>query len=92
MPKLNWAGRKYSRNENTKTVSPGNYLIVTEGTETEVNYFKRIKEIIEGLFRNEIIVDEYEKSKIFSPAKMDPCTKVQDLVEELVEYIKPQIK
>ncbi|MDD3225159.1 MAG: RloB family protein [Clostridium sp.] len=58
MPKLNRAGRKYPRKENTKTVSPGNYLIVTEGTETEVNYFKRIKEIIEGLFRNEIIVDK----------------------------------
>jgi hypothetical protein len=58
MPKLNRAGRKHQRNKNTKTTNPGNYLIVTEGTETEVNYFKNIKLIIEDLYRNEIIVDK----------------------------------
>ena len=40
--KLNRAGRKHKRHEATKAVQPGNYLIVTEGTETEVNYFENI--------------------------------------------------
>jgi hypothetical protein len=39
MVKLNRAGRKHVRKLNTKTTGPGNYLIVTEGVETEVNYF-----------------------------------------------------
>ncbi|WP_411681889.1 RloB family protein [Clostridium thailandense] len=58
MPKLNRAGRKRPRNENTRTTGPGNYLIVTEGIETEVNYFNNIKKIIENLFRNNIIVNK----------------------------------
>ena len=55
MVKLNRAGRKHVRKLNTKNTGPGNYLIVTEGVETEVNYFKNIKRIIEDLYRNEII-------------------------------------
>ena len=55
MVKLNRAGRKHVRKLNIKTTGPGNYLIVTEGVETEVNYFKNIKRIIEDLYRNEII-------------------------------------
>ena len=43
-----------------KAVKPGNYLIVTEGTETEVNYFKNIKRIIEEWFSNSIIVEKIE--------------------------------
>lgn len=58
MTRLNRAGRKRLRKENIKSPGPGNYLIVTEGTETEVNYFKNIKTIIEGLFRSKIIVDK----------------------------------
>ncbi|WP_252234833.1 RloB family protein [Clostridium sp. ZS1] len=57
MAKLNRAGRKHKRSEGTKTVQPGNYLIVTEGTETEVNYFNNIKQILENLFNNNIIVE-----------------------------------
>ena len=60
MAKLNRAGRKHKRNEGTKETRPGNYLIVTEGTETEVNYFKNIKQIIESLFSNNIIVEKIE--------------------------------
>ncbi|MGJ0909500.1 RloB family protein [Clostridium botulinum] len=58
MVRLNRAGRKRSRKENVRLSGPGNYLIVTEGTETEVNYFENIKEKIESLFRNNIIVDK----------------------------------
>jgi hypothetical protein len=58
MAKLNRAGRKHKRNEGTKETNPGNYLIVTEGTETEVNYFKNIKRIIESSFNNNIIVEK----------------------------------
>ncbi|GEQ22635.1 MULTISPECIES: RloB family protein [Clostridium] len=60
MAKLNRAGRKHKRNEGTKEAQPGNYLIVTEGTETEVNYFKNIKRIIESSFNNNIIVEKIE--------------------------------
>lgn len=56
----NRKGRKHKRNEGTKEVQPGNYLIVTEGTETEVNYFKNIKRIIESLFSNSIIVEKID--------------------------------
>lgn len=58
MTKLNRAGHRLKRKESVKIIGPGNYLIVTEGTETEVNYFNRIKEIIENSFRNNIIVDK----------------------------------
>ena len=60
MAKLNRAGRKHKRNEGTKETQPGNYLIVTEDTETEVNYFKNIKRIIESSFNNNIIVEKIE--------------------------------
>lgn len=60
MAKLNRAGRKHKRNEGTKEAQPGNYLIVTEGTETEVNYFKNIKRIIESSFNNNIIVEKID--------------------------------
>lgn len=60
MAKLNRAGRKHKRNEGTKEIQPGNYLIVTEGTETEVKYFKNIKRIIESLFNNNIIVEKID--------------------------------
>lgn len=35
MAKLNRAGKKHKRNVATKDPKPGNYLIVTEGVETE---------------------------------------------------------
>ena len=57
---LSRAGRKHKRNEGTKTVQPGNYLIVTEGTETEVNYFENISRIIKELFSNSIIVEKID--------------------------------
>ena len=56
--RLNRAGKKRKRNEGTREVQPGNYLIVTEGTETEVNYFENIKRKINERFRSEIIVDK----------------------------------
>ncbi|SFD25127.1 RloB family protein [Clostridium uliginosum] len=58
--KLNRAGRKHKRNEGNKTNQPGNYLIVTEGTETEVNYFKNIKRLIEKSFNNSIMVERID--------------------------------
>ena len=60
MTKLNRAGRKHKRNEGTKSTKPANYLIVTEGTETEVNYFENISRIIEERFSNSIIVEKIE--------------------------------
>ena len=56
--RLNRAGKKHKRSEGTREVQPGNYLIVTEGTETEVNYFENIKRKINERFRSEIIVDK----------------------------------
>lgn len=45
MLKLNRNGIKSRRKENVKNIRPGNYLIVTEGTKTEYNYFNNIKKI-----------------------------------------------
>lgn len=55
--RLNRAGKKHKRKEGTKKVEPGNYLIVTEGTETEVNYFNNIRDKINQRYRSNIIVD-----------------------------------
>lgn len=56
--KLSRAGRKHKRNVATKDIQPGNYLIVTEGVETEKNYFENIGKIITDLFNNEVKVDK----------------------------------
>ena len=58
MAKLNRAGKKHKRNEATRDPKPGNYLIVTEGVETEKNYFENIGKIITELFNNEVIVEK----------------------------------
>lgn len=60
MPINNRKGRKHKRNEGTKEAKPGNYLIVTEGTETEVNYFENISRIIKDRFKNNIIVEKVD--------------------------------
>jgi len=152
MTKLNRGGHKRIRKDAAKIVGPGNYLIVTEGTETEVNYFNSIKKIIEHSFKNNIVVDkvslkvegtgrstkvlvkeaikkrslgsysevwvifdkddnedfdeaiefakkenlnvawsnecfDYSQDKNSCPSKMNPCTTVEELVEELIGYI-----
>ena len=56
----NRKGRKHKRNEGIKEARPANYLIVTEGTETEVNYFENISRIIKELFSNSIIVEKID--------------------------------
>lgn len=58
MARLNRAGKKRGRNIDTKSVQPGNYLIVTEGTETEVNYFKNLGAKLNELFHSKIIVEK----------------------------------
>ncbi|MCB2362357.1 RloB family protein [Clostridium estertheticum] len=58
MKKLNRGGHKHSRKDSSRVAGPGNYLIVTEGIETEVNYFNRIKARIELAYKNEINVDK----------------------------------
>lgn len=60
MPINNRKGRKHKRNEGTKEARPANYLIVTEGTETEVNYFENISRIIEERFSSSIIVEKID--------------------------------
>jgi hypothetical protein len=62
-------------------------------------YEKNIKEIFDitypyvdkAINRSERLVKEYKGNKIFSPTKMNPCTNVQDLVKELIKYIKPKL-
>lgn len=56
MSKLNRVRRKHKIQEVITAVKPVNYLIVTEGTETEVNYFRNIKRIIESLYSSSVIV------------------------------------
>jgi hypothetical protein len=56
MGKLNRGGKKRSRKINTREVAPAYCLIVTEGTETEVNYFENIKDIINKNYKGRIKV------------------------------------
>lgn len=44
------------RNRRKRVLQPYNYLIVCEGTKTEPNYFKSIKNIIESKYRTEISI------------------------------------
>lgn len=57
MVRLNRAGRKKTRNVNTREVAPARYLIITEGTVTEVNYFENIKRIIDNKYKDRIKVE-----------------------------------
>lgn len=57
MVRLNRAGRKKTRNINTREVAPARYLIITEGEVTEVNYFKGIKKIIDNKYKDRIKVE-----------------------------------
>lgn len=57
MVRLNRAGKKRPRNINTREVGPARYLIITEGTVTEVNYFKGIKRIIDNKYKDRIKVE-----------------------------------
>jgi|GEM_PF-3791414 len=89
--KLNRAGRKHKRHEATKAVQPGNYLIVTDGTETE-KYYKNIYDITfpyvnNAIKRSNSLLEDHRCDNISSQSKMNPATKVQDLVAELIKYI-----
>ncbi len=55
---LNRRGKKRQRKENYREAAPPKYLIICEGTETEVNYFENIKRIINNRYRSKIIVKE----------------------------------
>lgn len=57
MGRLNRAGRKKTRNFNSREVAPARYLIITEGTVTEVNYFQGIKRIIDNRYKDRIKVE-----------------------------------
>lgn len=59
MSRLGREGRRKSRNVNTRDERPFTCLILTEGTETEVNYFKNIKNIINSRYRRREIQDNY---------------------------------
>ena len=54
---LNRGGRKKARKINTREVAPARYLIITEGTVTEVNYFNGIKRIIDSKYKDRIKVE-----------------------------------
>lgn len=59
MSKLGREGRKKSRKVNIRDERPSTCLIMTEGTETEVNYFENIKRIINNRYRSREIQDNY---------------------------------
>ncbi|MGL5085925.1 MAG: RloB family protein [Clostridium sp.] len=59
MSRLGREGRKKSRNLNTRDLKPSTCLIITEGTETEVNYFENIKQIINSRYRSREIQENY---------------------------------
>lgn len=59
MSKLGRAGRRKQRKLNVRDERPGTCLIITEGTETEVNYFENMKKIINNRYRNREIQENY---------------------------------
>ena len=59
MSKLGREGRKKSRKVNIRDERPSTCLIMTEGTEPEVNYFENIKRIINNRYRSREIHDNY---------------------------------
>lgn len=59
MSKLGREGRKKSRKISVRDERPETCLIITEGTETEVNYFENIKKIINNRYRNREIQENY---------------------------------
>lgn len=59
MSRLKRAGRQTKRREGTRDERPATCLIITEGTETEVNYFNNIKQIINERFRKREIQENY---------------------------------
>lgn len=59
MNKLGRAGRRKQRKLNVRDERLGTCLIITEGTETEVNYFENMKKIINNRYRNREIQENY---------------------------------
>ncbi|QUF83329.1 RloB family protein [Clostridium butyricum] len=59
MSRLGREGRRKSRRTDTRDEKPATCLILTEGTETEVNYFENIKSIINSRYRRREIQDNY---------------------------------
>ncbi len=59
MSKLGREGRKKSRKISVRDERPETCLIITEGTETEVNYFENMKKIINNRYRNREIQENY---------------------------------
>lgn len=59
MSKLGREGRRRSRKVSIRDERPETCLIITEGTETEVNYFENIKRIINTRHRNREIQENY---------------------------------
>lgn len=59
MTKLGRQGRRRKRKLGIKDERPQTCLIITEGTETEVNYFQNMKEIINNRYRNREIQENY---------------------------------
>ena len=60
------------------------------------NYDKNINNIFDitsehvdiAIKRSNTLLEDHKKDNIISPTKMNPGTKVQDLVSELIQYIK----
>lgn len=59
MNRLDRNGKRKSRKLDIRDERPSTCLIITEGTETEVNYFKNIKQIINNRYRNREIQENY---------------------------------
>ena len=59
MSRLGREGRRKFRKTDTRDEKPATCLILTEGTETEVNYFENIKKIINSRYRRREIQNNY---------------------------------
>ncbi len=59
MSRLGREGRRKSRKLSIRDERPATCLIITEGIETEVNYFENMKKIINNRYRNREIQENY---------------------------------
>ncbi|SHJ87507.1 RloB-like protein [Hathewaya proteolytica DSM 3090] len=59
MSKLGREGKRKARKISVRDERPETCLIITEGTETEVNYFDNMKKIINNRYRNREIQENY---------------------------------
>lgn len=77
-------GHRKLRKIAEREIAPFRYLIVCEGEKTEPLYFEGLRNIINSKYAKKLN-NNFEEGISHSDKK--PCTKVYELIEELLEYL-----